>query len=162
MKLHSNLSKKEYLHAMKDYMSGHFDFGTERFTGFFLGSLFYVTYHSGMEWNRRITNQKNAAIGIVKDTTDGCSVYFLRFKGLFCPLHFLSLLLIMLLICPFAGGHEIELSIKLQIAILATVIYSPIYTVIESLTQRSEDGRRALLSLLIDPSDPYGNICNIP
>ena len=164
MKIHSSLSKKAYLHAMKDYMSGHFDFGSERFTGFFLGPCFYVTYHSGFEWNRKITNQKNAAVGFVKAADDGCNVHFLRFKGALCPLVFLPLLITMLLISPVIGDYNAgaDLALKAQIAFWGTIICAPIITFFEALTQRSEEGRRALLSLLTDPSDPYANMKYIP
>ena len=61
MVYHSSQNAKDYLQAMKQQMSGHFQFGVERYTGFFFRNCFYVTHHAGFEWNRKITNQKNAA-----------------------------------------------------------------------------------------------------
>ena len=166
MRITSPLPKNAYLAAMKSQMGGHFDFGSERFTGFFLGSCFYVTYHSGYEWNRRYTNQKNAAMGYVKKTDDGCEMRFIRFRGALCPLVFLSVLLLMGLIMPFAmlihGVWSTEaLLTGWGLAFGATVIAAPISTLIECATEKSEEGRRILLSFLLDPSDPYVNLKRI-
>ena len=94
MIIRNHLSPKEYLSAMKGRMSGHFELGQERFTGFFLGRLFYVTHHAGYEWNRRITNEKSAALGYVKKVETGCEVHCIRFRGMLCPLQFIPFYLI--------------------------------------------------------------------
>ncbi len=94
MKIQSELSAQRYLFAMKDRMAGHLEFGNERFTGFFFGSFFSVTYHSGYEWNRRISNQKNTAIGFVRKDANGCSVSFICLKGLLAPAQFLRAFLL--------------------------------------------------------------------
>ena len=163
----SDLPKNAYLAAMKAQMEGHFQFGAERFTGFFLGNCFYVTYHSGWEYNRCITNQKNAAIGYVKRTDDGCEVHFRRFRGLLCPLQFLFLLVFFefaLVFSFLAQGHWAteSLLLALGIGLVAVTIAAPISTLAESLTEGSEDGRRTLLSFLMNPMDPYENYRHIP
>ena len=160
MRIESPLTPKEYLSAMKDNMSGHLELGQERFTGFFLGRLFYATYHSGYEWNRRITNQKNAAMGYVKRTNAGCEVRFLRFRGAMCPLVFLPFLLCMLAMGIIEGAPN-DIMASTIISLVVTVILAPILTLIESMTIQSEDGQRALLSMLVDPTDALANYNNV-
>ena len=167
MVFHSELPKKAYLSAMKSNMSGHLEFGAERFTGFFIGNLFYVTYHSGYEWNRRISNQKNAAMGFVKKAEDGCDVHFLRFKGMLCPMVFLPVLLFLIGIFLMSMLIHNIWSIEAfwfccGIVLAVMVVCSPISALIESMTDGSIEGRRILLSFLTDPTDPYGSIDYIP
>ena len=163
MFLHSSLTKKEYLQALRDNMEGHFAFGCERFTGFFIGNCFYVTHHAGYEWNRRITNQKNAAMGYVKECEDGCHIHFLRFRGAMCPLVFLPLFLLMGLIftlSPLAKGYTHLFLWGLVFAIMT--IGALFSALVESMTEQGEDGRRSLLSMLVDPNDPYKNYDYLP
>ena len=165
MVFHSDLPKNAYLAAMKDEMGSHFDFGSERFTGFFLGNCFYVTHHAGYEWNRRYTNQKNAALGYVCKADDGCDVRFIRFRGMLCPAQFLFILLLFVPILTFAmlthGIMNAEVFLLgLGISFAAVAITAPISALIESLTERSEEGRRILLAFLIDPSDPFSYLNN--
>lgn len=155
MRIQSPLSPKAYLTAMRREMEGHFDLGRDRFTGFFLGPCFYVTYHSGYEWDRRYSNPKNAAMGYVKETEDGCEVWFWRFRGALCPLVFFPLLLTMIVLCVFLYGKD-----SVLLAMISTVIVAPVETLFESFTARSEEGKWTLLSFLKDPSDPYANYNN--
>jgi hypothetical protein len=162
MRFQSSLSSREYLTAMKGNMSGHLEFGAERFTGFFVGKFFYVTYHSGYEWNRRYTNQKNAAMGYIKQTECGCEVRFLRFRGVMCPLVFLQLLVMILipfLLLSFTYSIEITKELLMRIAgtLVLILILLPISTFIEACTERSQDGLKTLLSMLLDPTDPLAN-----
>ena len=163
MVLHSEHSKKAYLSALKGNMSGHFDFGSERFTGFFIGSFFYITYHSGYEWNRRITNQKNAALGFVKKAEDGCDAHFLRFKGLLCPLVFLPTYLVVIFAsiltnAPTGFGDPVFMRTCFLITLVVMAIAAPLYTLMEACTDASIEGHSILLSLLTDPVDAYGNL----
>lgn len=159
MIIYSALSPKEYLSAMKNNMSGHLELGQERFTGFFLGRLFYVTYHSGYEWNRRITNQKNAAMGYVKRTENGCEVRAIRFRGALCPLIFFPALAIILAFCIFTREFysESDNLFRLIMGVVLTVVSALIGTLIECMTERSEDGLKTLLSMMLDPTDPLVN-----
>ena len=161
MRIESPYTPKEYLANLKFNMSSHFEFGCERFTGFFLGRLFYVTYHSGYEWNRRITNQKNAAMGYVKRTENGCEVRFLRFRGALCPLVFipsyLPILLMILYLNNWGAYAPDEFRFLMIVYHIMIAIIALISTVIESMTERSEDGRRTLLSTLMDPKDYLAN-----
>ena len=159
MFLHSSLTKKEYLQTLRDNMAGHFELGCERFTGFFISNCFYVTHHAGYEWNRRITNQKNAAMGYVKECADGCHIHFLRFRGALCPVVFLNWMLLATLFVLVTGTTAIEQVCLFYGCFLAT---APISALFESFTQDSIEGHRSLLSLLIDPNDPYKNYDYLP
>lgn len=165
MVYHSSQSAQNYLQAMKQQMSGHFEFGQERFTGFLLGKFFYVTHHAGFEWNRKITNQKNAAMGFVQQEETGCSVHFVRFRGLLCPLHFLSTFLTVLplsIILALSKGNGLSLDAMFYICVAVMVVFAPVHTLIECCTKKSDIGRRTLLSLLKNPADPYEQYKYIP
>lgn len=144
-------------------MSAHSDFGGMRFTGFFAGRFFYVTHHAGYEWNRKYSNQKNAAMGYVKQTENGCEVRFLRFRGALCPMEalplFLGCYIVGLAIFLLSGILEVlSLGLTMLICLAAVcvlfAIVVPIKTFFESLTEESELGRQALLALLNDPQNP--------
>ena len=162
MRIQSNLTPDGYISAMQEQMQGHFDFGQERFTGFFLGRFFSVTYHSGYEWNRRISNQKDTAIGYVKKTEDGCQVRCIRLKEMMAPTQFLLIygfMLLLLLGSMFLHGIQ-DFSIFLLMALITfgvLLVCAPITAVIGSCTEQGEIGRKTMISFLLDPSDPYAN-----
>lgn len=165
MKIDSEYTPKGYIHHLRCHMSAHSDFGAERFTGFFAGHFFYVTRHSRFEWNRKFTNPKNAALGYVKKTENGCQVRFIRFRGMLCPMEFLPLLLFCLSACllVFAwDGLSQYYPFALLLAFFCIAFYAPLETLLECMTEESEQGRRILLSFLKDPADPYGNLSYIP
>ena len=161
MQFHASHTPDEYLSAMKEQMGDRFAIGSERFTGFFAGRVFYVTHHAGHEWNRRFTNQKNAAMGIVKKTGTGCCVHFMSFRGLLCPLMFISYLIAAMAICLLFKnlGNTV---FRLSFALVLTAVVAPFHALFESMTERSRDGHRTLLSFLMDPADPYANYRKIP
>ena len=165
MRIESPYAPKEYLSNLKFNMSGHFEFGCERFTGFFLGRLFYVTYHSGYEWNRKITNQKNAAMGYIRRTETGSEVRFLRFRGVLCPLELIPTYLPILLMILYLNSQEVYAPGKFRFMMIfyhiIMAILVPISALMESMTERSEDGRRTLLSMLMDPKDSLANYNNV-
>ena len=161
----SSYSPKEHLNAIKENMGGHFTFGAERFTGFFLGRWFHVTHHAGYEWNRRYTNQKNAAVGYVKETESGCEVRFVCLKGALVPAQFLLYLcllpvitLAMMLSDGLTGLALFKTLLLIEIGILA--VFAPLFTLFESMTERSEEGKRILLAMLLDPKDPFSYLNN--
>lgn len=160
MRIESLLMPKEYLSAVKNNMSSSLELGMERFTGFFLGRLFYVTHHCCYEWDRQINNPKNAALGFVKASATGCDVHFITFRGAMCPLVFLPLLLCMLAM-GIVNGTPDNIEVSTIIALVVTVLFAPISAFIESTTIRSEDAKRALLSMLVDPTDPLANYNNV-
>lgn len=165
MKIPSSMSPRQYLQAMKDQMQGHFQFGAERYTGFFLGNIFCVTYHSGYEWNRRITSEKNCALGFIRKTEDGCTVHCFRTKGMLCPPQFL-LYFLMCTIClalvtagdiPFLRTYPLLYPV-LGLGISAVV--APIESFFESISERSYEGGKILIAFLIDPADPFSYLHN--
>ena len=161
----SKYASKEYISAVKENMSGHFEFGAERFTGFFFKNWFHVTHHAGYEWNRRYTNEKNAAVGYVKQTECGCEVHFLTFKGALVPAQFLLLLCFCPLLLLIAMAAESVTSFDLYTKIvpysfLLIAIVAPVEALFESFTERSDEGKSVLLALLIDPKDPFSYLNN--
>ena len=155
MILQSTHTPKQYKEAMKQRMGSRFALWSERFTGIFLGRIFYVTHHAGYEWDRRITNQKNAALGFIKATENGSEVRFLLFQSIFCPQYFL----LYLLICGGSVLGSLPAFRDLPFLIfflLGIVIVTPILVAsLESLTEGSVEGRKCLLGLLADPADLF-------
>ena len=155
MKLQSTHTPKAYIMAMKQRMGSRFAFWSERFTGTFIGRLFYVTHHAGYEWDRRITNQKNAALGYLRKTENGSEVRFLLFQGVLCPQYLIFYLLIlgMYLLGTWPAFWEAPL---LMIFCILIILSMPLLaTFFETLTDGSIEGRKNLLGLLADPSDPF-------
>ncbi len=173
MRISSKLSKSDYLSAMKERMGGHCEFGKERFTGFFFGPVFSVTHHSGWEYNRRFTNVKNTAIGIVKKADDGCTVSCFCVKGLLVPTQFLPLYLIILslvlipvlfaeapILAEDMGAVAAAIGIVAAIALGCMAFYTCIYTLLESFTEASIEGGKILRACLLAPDDPFSYINN--
>lgn len=165
MRIISSLTPKVWLSAAKEQMSGHLELGAERYTGFFIGPFFYITHHAGHEWNRRITNEKNAAVGYIRKTEDGSEVRCMLFKGLLCPAQFLSLLFftIAIVLLPLLSSGIRNPATILTAMAYATgiiVLMAPIATLFESLTERSQESRKNLIALLIDPADPFSYLHN--
>ncbi len=173
MRLESKLSKRAYIAAMKDRMEGHLDFGKERFTGFFFGPVFSVTYHSGFEWNRRYTSQKNTAIGIVKKGESGCTVSCICLKGALAPTQFIPLYLLIwsMLVVPTLWtampipaedlavvGKAIGFLAALSFVVVA--VSALIGALIESFTEKSIEGGKILRAFLLSPDDPFSYINN--
>jgi len=162
MRIQSTLTPKEYISAMKEHMEGHFAFGQERFTGFFLGHCFYVTYHSGFDWQYKYNNQKNAAMGYVRKTEEGCEVRCMRFQAFMCPLVFIYVLLLFVGLCVFSSElKNLDLWLRIVIGFGISIVVAPIATLFESISDRSNEGRKAVYSLLLDPTDPFANCYRI-
>jgi hypothetical protein len=159
MKLQSSLSKKEYLRALKGRMESPFRFGLERFCGFHLGGLFYVTHHCSHEWNRKITGERNTAIGIVRKDGDGCKARYFVIKGLLAPHCLLGMFLFCLAICLVVLLQE-DVDPATRIFTLPISIVFPLFAglgtaVTEGMSERSEEGEKILRCMLLDPSDPF-------
>ena len=159
MKQISSLSRRQYLLCMRMRMSGHFDWN-ERFTGFFLGNCFHVTHHAGYEWDRRYASPKNAAVGYIKETDEGCEVHYFLSRGMLCPAQLISYFLVFTfaIIVMFAWNNlltEVGLPLCIGISLIATVVPACVSALFESTTERSAEGREALLALLEDPTDPF-------
>lgn len=160
MRLKSSLSRKEYLAAMKRRMGSFTDIGAERFTGIFVGSFFSVTHHAGYEYNRRITNEKNSALGFVKQTAEGSEIRFIRLKGLTTPralftqllVYFLAIFLLFI-VEGFVDTQTLFISVVFSLGM--TVFVALFTAVCDSLTQKGEEGAKILLAFLIEPTDPF-------
>lgn len=165
MRLTSPLPPEEYIDAMKEQMGSRWDFGSERFTGFFLGNVFNVTFHSGYEFDRRYNNPKNSALGFVVKREQGCEVRFVRLKGLLNPptffLYALICTLILLLVVLSEGlmtppfGEELLYCIGIGFGVAAFAALASAFW--EGFSQRSAEGARTLVSFLLNPKDPYFN-----
>ena len=159
MKLSSSLTTREYLIAMRMRMSGHFDWN-ERFTGFFLGSCFHVTHHAGYEWDRRYASPKNAAVGYIKETENGCEVRYFLARGLLCPTQFISYFLTFtLILIAMMAFHDLlsvaSIPVCIGIGFVGTLVPAFISAAFEGLSERSFEGRQALLALLENPEDLF-------
>lgn len=121
-----------------------------------------MAYHSGWEWNRKVSNEKNRAIGYVKDTAEGTEVRFLRLYGYSNPLS----LAILFLIGFFAGllalsGAEYHREMNAKLIFGAqcgacVMVFSTLESVIAScVTERGQYGRKVLMAYLNNPEDPW-------
>lgn len=155
MRFQTPLTPKDYRSAAKERMGSYFAWGSERFTGWFLGKFFYVTHHAGYEWNRRITSQKNAALGYVKKTENGSEVRFILFQGMLCPSVLIPYLLLAGIYLLFTWPVLIVKIFSLLFTLLIIVGTPLLATVIEISTNDSIEGRKTLLGLLIDPTDYF-------
>ena len=165
MRIISSLTPKVWLSAAKEQMSGHLELGAERYTGFFIGPWFHITHHAGHEWNRKITNQKNAAVGYVRKTDDGCELRFMLFKGMLCPAQFLLTLCMFAIVFTYLyaidGVHaSSDFTVAAAITSIFGILGMLIATLVESFTERSQEGQKTLLALLIDPADPFSYLHN--
>lgn len=160
MRVQSPLTPRGYISAMKEHMESHFLFGEERLTGFFLWRFFYVTHHAAAKYRyRAIHAPKNAAMGFVRKRGEGCEIRCIRFQSALCPLVFLFFLCAFIVLSIYSPlWNHLALSTRILIGAGIAVIYAPIHTFVEIVTNDlCEDGRRTLISFLLDPSDPYAN-----
>jgi hypothetical protein len=141
---------------MKQQMSSFTAFGMERLTGIIVGRFFSVTYHSGHEFNRRITNEKHRAIGFVRPCEEGTQVFFIRLAGMTNPLSLIGLFGFCFLICLLRGGSELALMPEMIIAnVVITLIAALVSAFVSSITERGQEGSKTLTAFLIDPVNYY-------
>ena len=157
MKVISELQYDAYRSAMKEQMDRFTAFGMERFTGVVLGRFFYITYHSGHEFNRRITNEKNRAIGIMSPSEHGTKVSAVQFAGYSDPVSIVVLYLFFLL-CIYslslANGMGFYVGMYAY-GLIPTGICAILTAIQTAMTQRGQEGRRIVEAFLLDPSDYY-------
>jgi len=157
MKVTSELHYDAYRSAMKEQMGRFTAFGMERFTGVVLGRFFYITYHSGHEFNRRVTNEKNRAIGIMRPLEHGTKVSALLFAGYTDPISIVVLYLFFLLcIYSLSVAKGIGYFVGMYAYAMIPVGLFAIITAIQTaMTQRGQEGRRIVEAFLLDPADYY-------
>ncbi len=159
MKIHSEHSVDAYLYELQENLGNSTDFGVERFTGLVWGKFFCVTHHCAWEWNRRITCEKNSAIGYVKKSDNGSDVRFIKTKGDLRP----QILIPFLLICAFIAWLVVMTLETINFFQFVCYLYSiellrAILTAIgSSITEEGRIGKRIIISLIKNPKDPYGN-----
>ena len=156
MKYCSELPCSMYLYEMKEQMSGFTEFGIERFTGIIIGNFFSITYHSGHEFNRRVTNEKHRAIGFAKPDGKGTKISCIRLAGLTNPLSLIMLFAFCFLTFLVSGGLEVALMPEiLGLCAAMTLVVALGTALTDSITERGQEGSRTLTAFLIDPVDYY-------
>ena len=99
------LSKKRYLHELREQLRPWTDFGQERYSGFVLGNFFCITHYSGLEMHYgKFFSSRNSAMGFVTKHGDETLVRAITTYGhfdLFCTLGWF---LFALLMCFITGG----------------------------------------------------------
>ena len=156
MRVISKLPLSVYLYEMKQHMESFTDFGMERFTGIIIGRFFSITYHSGHEFNQRITNEKHRAIGFVRPYEDGTEVKCIRLAGLTNPLSLISVYLLFVLLTFLLEGAELAFSpIMLTISAVLTLVVALGTAFTDSITERGQEGSKTLTAFLIDPVNYY-------
>lgn len=162
MKYISSLQYDAYISAVKEQMSSVTDFGIERFTGTIIGGFFSITYHSGHEFNRRITNEKHRAIGFIRSHDSGTQISCIRLAGLTNPMSLLGLFGFCFLIGLLRGGFEFALMPECLIMNgVITAVAALITAFTDSVTERGQEGSKTLTAFLIDPIDFYSLINKI-
>lgn len=159
MKLHSQLPVSQYLQSMKTQMGSFFEFGSERFVGTIVWRFFSVTYCSGHEMNRRITNEKSRAIGFAWPAADGGTIVrCVRLKGMSNPVSLLiSFLLFYLMFSMSVDINAVEFEIW-PFALAGSILLAVITAVQDSVTERGQEGSHILTSFLHDPNHYYTDI----
>ena len=153
MIIRSELPYKQYLFELKNNLDGIFEFGEERVAGTVIWRFFSITSHAGYEWNRRITNEKQRAVGFAKPDGDGTKIYCIRLAGLTNPVSLVALFLLCMVISLFKmEGFSVA---ALQISLLTTVITAIISAIGDSWTERGHEAYRTLTAYLVDPKNYY-------
>ena len=164
MQILSPLSPKAYMRTLRSRLGSFLSIGTERFTGIAFGRFFSITHHAGYEFNRRITNERNNAIGYIKKTPDGVQVRYWRTKGIITPQALLLwipiMFLLSLLLCLQNGVYESWAVILSTLGL--TLFVSLVSAFCDSLTERGTEGEMEVYGLLYDPSDPLAYLDSLP
>ena len=164
MQILSPLSPKAYMRALRSRLGSFLSIGTERITGIAFGRFFSITHHAGYEINRRITNERNNAIGYIKKTPEGVQVRYWRTKGITTPQALLFWIpvnfLLSLLSCRENGMYEPWVAVLLTLGL--TLFVSAGSAFCDSLTERGKLGEMEVYGLLYDPSDPLAYLDSLP
>lgn len=162
MNILSAVPKDEYLEAMKSQMGSFTAFGSERLVGTVIGPFFSVTYCSGSEWNRKITNEKNRAIGYVRAVPEGTEVRCVRLAGMTNPASLICFFAVYFLVVCYqgfeAGVTDLGVRFNVVLALICTAVTALVTALTDSLTERGQEGYRVLTAFLHDPRDFYGNV----
>lgn len=153
MRISSELSKKAYLQAMKGSLESRFDFSNERLVGTVIGPFFSVAHCAGHEWNRKITDEKNRAIGVVRTRGEGTEVIFLHMTGMTNPVSLIglyALCIVMFAFCDLSILSEPQVWVGCLIAVAIIAVVSAVG---DSLTERGQQGFKTLMKFLYHPEN---------
>ena len=157
----SPLSPKQYKAAVRSRLENYRNFLDERYTGRFIGPVFYITQHSYWEWNRRVTGEMNNAIGFIKKTESGCSVHFIHTTGILNPFHLILFFLFFMIVgvfsfrdLPLDKGEA--LGILLLISFIGLIITALMTAISDALTENGLRGESCLYELMMDPTFGQG------
>lgn len=153
MIIQSELPYKRYLHELKGNLDSFFHFGDERVTGIVVWRFFSITCHAGYEWNRRITNEKQRAIGFAKPNGDGTKIYCIRLAGMTNPISLAVIFLLCMLLSAVKGN--VSLGVMVQISLITTGFAALFTAITDSWTERGMEAYRTVTAYLTDPSDYY-------
>lgn len=154
MKILSTHNADDYLYELKENMGSSTDFGLERFTGVILGHFFCITHHCSFEWQDRCTCQKNTAIGVARDSVDGCTVKYFTTAGELRPQILIPIYLIAIILSLVFAGNMWIAAYMIGYFTLAVILTA----IIEPMTQAGKDGKKSLHALMADPQNPYNNL----
>lgn len=102
MKVNLPISNHEFKEYLKELLeSSFFGFGQERFTGWYIGNIFSVSYHNEREFGRRNYPIFNKAIGFMKHQDGETVVRYVIFRGTTDPISFVSIFLLSFLIFAY-------------------------------------------------------------
>ena len=153
MIIRSELPYERYLQELKDNLGGIFSFGEERVAGTVLWRFFSITSHAGYEWNRRITNEKQRAIGFAKPDGDGTMICCIRLAGLTNPISLVATFLLCLALLAAKGAGSLG-GLLLE-SLLATGFMALFTAITDSWTERGMEAYRTLTAYLTDPANYY-------
>ena len=157
-KLECNLSRKQYLSALKDCRTGGYPMFSEGVTGFVIGPFFSMAYYSPYEWNRRITHECNRAWGYAREVGGKTEVHFVRGKGLLTPFWFLLISMLCYGIILFSLEFDFEIAAHPAVLLicLGISLFTCLTTAFASyITDEGIVGEAEIMRMLSDPSEYY-------
>lgn len=126
---------------------------SERVTGITIGRFFSVAYYCPFEWNRRITNECNRAMGYVKETDGGSEVRFIRSAGM------LSTSWLLFWTAVFSAFYYVKLEeislFSVLLCAAAAFVLCLVTAFIDSLTEEGIQGAGVITRLLEKPDEFY-------
>lgn len=153
MTIQSELPVDTYLKAMRASMESFFAFGEERLIGTILGPFFSVTYCSGYEHNRRITNEKSRAIGFARKKGSGTEVRCIRLKGMTNPVSLVLLFGLCMAMCLMTGKVTVREPVAWWTSLLVTAIMAIVTAFQDSITEQGQAGSETLTRFLHNPEN---------
>lgn len=157
----SPLSPAAYKAAVRGRLENYRNFLDERFTGRFIGPVFYITHHSFWEWNRRTTGEMNNAIGFLKKTETGCRVCFIHTTGITNPFHLIVYFLLYIVV-GIISMRDASLdaaairNVILLLSLFGTALTAIVTAISNALTENGIRGEDSLYALMEDPTFGQG------